>query len=69
MDNVELFYKEVPEGVDALAMVPALTGYEETPLILVGGNCSLQVADKHEPIAHLSGILPERRRYLLDGGQ
>nr|CAD7423098.1 unnamed protein product [Timema monikensis] len=41
--NMELFYREVPDGVGA--MVIGKLGSDTTPLALVGGNCSLQGFD------------------------
>ena len=39
--NSDLFYKEVPDGVN-----DAIFGYMDNtqkPIVLVGGNCSIQV--------------------------
>jgi hypothetical protein len=39
--NSDLFYKEVADGANALAV--GRVGAGERPLAIVGGNCSLQV--------------------------
>ncbi len=40
-NNSDLFYKEVADGANALAV--GRVGASERPLAIVGGNCSLQV--------------------------
>ncbi|KAL1131419.1 hypothetical protein AAG570_011036 [Ranatra chinensis] len=42
-NNTDLFYKEVPDGVNAI--VVGRLGQWECPLAVVGGNCSLQGFD------------------------
>lgn len=42
--NADLFFKEVPDGVNAMAIGPMQE--REGPLVFVGGNCSLQGYDK-----------------------
>jgi Bardet-Biedl syndrome 2 protein len=41
--NADLFHKDVPDGVNALAVGSlGLENTGKTPLAIVGGNCSLQ---------------------------
>ena len=42
--NADVFFKEVPDGVNAMAIGPMQE--REGPLVFVGGNCSLQGYDK-----------------------
>ena len=44
--NADLFYKDIPDGVNAIA-VGHLGSTRENPLAIVGGNCSIQGFD-HE---------------------
>jgi len=39
--NSDLFYKEIPDGINTLAFGHIIT--IKKPLLLVGGNCSIQV--------------------------
>eukprot|EP00095_Tigriopus_kingsejongensis_P005469 maker-scaffold865_size87005-snap-gene-0.23 protein:Tk05469 transcript:maker-scaffold865_size87005-snap-gene-0.23-mRNA-1 annotation:"bardet-biedl syndrome 2 protein homolog" len=43
-NNSDLFYKDVPDGVNAIA-IGNIGGVDSDPLAIVGGNCSLQGFD------------------------
>ena len=40
-NNSDVFYKDVPDGANTIAV--GTIGNKEEPLAVVGGNCSLQV--------------------------
>lgn len=39
-NNVEKFYKEIPDGVSVIEF-GEMSGHKDDPLAFVGGNCSL----------------------------
>ena len=44
--NADLFYKEVPDGVNVLTVgLIGTKDIESSPLAIVGGNCSIQGFD------------------------
>lgn len=43
VENVDMFYKELPDGVDAMCLVDQVPGFENRLMLLAGGNCNVQV--------------------------
>jgi len=46
--NCDLFYKDVPDGVNAILFCPELAAFSngrKQPIVVVGGNCSIQAFD------------------------
>ena len=47
--NSDIFYKDVPDGVNTLLFVnelPHLSNDKKQPIVVVGGNCSIQAFDQ-----------------------
>jgi hypothetical protein len=69
-DNADLFYKDVADGVNAIA-VGCLGSAGSTPLAIVGGNCSLQVrmtTGRHEGTTSISSCRGLTRRGTIRSG-